>query len=139
MNEETHVGAYQSLRFMITSVSPLLHHNGQLADPLNPHSKAIARVSSKRKKTEADHGELAELEYLGSLYLSGGVPCIPAEAMEAALVRAASLKRRGPKAKAGLVVRDDLSLVYDGPRDPRVLATTRGSACAPPSGSDPAA
>ena len=63
------MGAYHSLTFRIIGASPLLHHNGQLADPLNPHAKAMARVSSKRKKTEADHAELSDLEFMGSLYL----------------------------------------------------------------------
>ena len=115
------MGAYQSLQFRIIGASPLLHHNGQLADPLNPHAQAIAQVASKRKKTEADHRRLAELEFAGSLWLSGGAPCIPGEAMEAALVRAAQQERRGPKAKAGLVIRNDLRLEYDGPADPQAL------------------
>ena len=115
------MSAYHSLRYKIIGASPLLHHSGQLADPLNPHAKAIAQVAGKRKKTEADHMRLAELEFAGSLWLSGGVPCIPGEAMEAAIVKAAQGARQGPKAKAGLMVRDDLRLQYDGPKDPRAL------------------
>ena len=96
-------------------------HNGNLADPLDEHAQGIAQVAGKRRKTEADHRHLAELEYLGSLYLSGGRPCVPAEMMEAALVKAAGQERRGPKARAGLVVRDDLTLEYAGPKDPNGL------------------
>lgn len=120
------MNAYQSLRFRIVGASPLLHHNGRLADPLDEHAKAIAQVSSKRKKTEADHQRIAELEFLGSLYLSGGEPCIPAEMMEAALARAAAQERRASKAKAGLVVRDDLRLEYDGPKTPQALLAEPG-------------
>ena len=115
------MSAYQTLNFRITGACPLLLHNGQLADPLNPHAKAMAQISGKRKKTEADHARLADLEFLGCLYLSGGRPCIPAEMMEAALARAASQERRTAKAKAGLVIRSDLPLHYDGPTDPRAL------------------
>ena len=96
-------------------------HNGLLADPLNPHARSIAQVAAKRRKTEADHVRLAELEFLGGLYLSNGVPCIPAEMIQAALVKAAAQERRGPKARAGLVVRQDLRLDYDGPNDPHAL------------------
>ena len=120
------MSGYQVSHFRITGVSPLLMHNGLLADPLNPHAKAIAQVASKRRKTEADHRQLAELEFLGSLYLSGGKPCIPAEMMQAALVKAAGQERRGPKAKAGLVVHDDLGLDYDGPTDPHALWADEG-------------
>ena len=109
---------YQTLRFRIIGVSPLLLHNGRLADPLDEQVRAIAQVTAKRKKTEADHHRVAELEFKGSLYLREGRPCIPEEMMEAALVKAASLERRGPKARAGLVVRESLLLEYDGPKDP---------------------
>jgi hypothetical protein len=112
---------YRTLRFRITSAVPLLMHNGRLADPLDEHARAMARVADKRPKTEADHERLAELEFLGGLYLSGGVPCIPAEMMEAALVKAATQRRRGAKARAGLVVRDNLALTYEGPTEPRAL------------------
>jgi len=121
LNEEARVSSYKALRFRITGASPLLMHNGLLADPLNPHSKGLAQIASKRRKTEADHLRLAELEFLGSLYLSGGMPCLPAEMIEAALVKAAAQERRGPKARAGLVVRDDLRLEYEGPTDPLAL------------------
>ena len=115
------MSGYQTLRFRVIGASPLLMHNGQLADPLNAHSKAIAQVAAKRRKTEADHLRLAELEFLGSLYLSGGAPCIPAEMIEAALVKAAGQERRGAKAKSGLVVRKNLRLEYEGPKDPHAL------------------
>ena len=115
------MSGYLTLRFRITGVSPLLLHNGRLADPLDPMAKAMAQVAAKRRKTDADHRRLAELEFKASLYLEGGHPCIPAEMMEAALVKAAGLERRGPKAKAGLVVRDNLLLDYDGPRDVEAL------------------
>ena len=115
------MSAYRTFRCRIISVSPLLMHNGQLADPLDPHAKAMAQVSGKRKKTEADYAQLADLEFRGSLYLSRGAPCIPAEMMEACLFRAAAQQRNSSKAKAGLVVRDDLRLEYDGPPDPQAL------------------
>lgn len=51
--------------------------------------------------------------------MSGGVPCIPAEMMEATLVKAAGQERRG--AKAGLVVKDNLRLEYEGPKAPHAL------------------
>ena len=112
---------YQTLRFRIIGASPLLFHNGRLADPLDDHVKAMALISNKRKKTEADHRQLAEMEFKASLYLNGGCPCIPDEMMEAALVKAANLERRGSRAKAGLVVRGHLMLEYEGPKEPDAL------------------
>ena len=112
---------FEPLRFKISGTSPLLMHNGQLADPMSEHAKSIARITAKRRKVEADHRELARQEFLGGLYLSGGVPCIPAEMMEAALVKSAMHEKRGPAAKAGLFVPGNIRLDYDGPSDPHHL------------------
>jgi hypothetical protein len=96
-------------------------HCGQLADPLNRWTKAIKAISGKRMKTEADHEEIARLEWLGSLYLDEGQPCIPASGMQATLINAAKTLKKGPKAKAGLVCETNFRLTYDGPTDPMEL------------------
>ena len=115
------MSAYQTLNFRITGAAPLLMHNGRLADPLDPHAKALAEATRKRGKLEADHTEIARLEFLGSLYLDGGMPCIPAEMLEAALIRAAAKTKQGAVAKAGLLIQRNCPLVYEGPRDPKGL------------------
>lgn len=92
-------------------------HNGQLADPLNPIAREMKRVSGKRAKTEADYEQLAKLEFIGGLYLSNGVPCIPGEVLEAGFVQAAKKSRRGQQAKAGVISDGFWNLEYDGPRD----------------------
>lgn len=50
---------------------PLLMHNERLADPLDPFALAIGKISKKRGKTEADHLEVALLEFVGGLYHDG--------------------------------------------------------------------
>src|SRR5689334_21733488 len=96
-------------------------HNGQLADPLNQWSKSIAQISGKKNKTEADHREIARREWYGALYISNGEPCIPGEMIEAALIKGAMKEKRGPAAKAGLLVPDHAKLEYEGPRTPDEL------------------
>ncbi len=115
------MSAYKPLKFKITGVAPLLMHNGQTADPLNPHSQSIAEITSKRKKTEADYRELARREWYAGLYLMDGEPCIPAEVWEAALIKGARKEKRGPNAQAGLIVENNSKLEYDGPRKPDKL------------------
>ena len=111
------------LTFHITGESPLLMHNGQLADPLNKWTRALKEVSSKRAKTDADYEEMARLEYMGGLYINGDGPCIPGEVMEGALNGkggAARKHKMGKQAAAGLYCAD-ANLEYDGPRDPKEL------------------
>lgn len=96
-------------------------HNGQTADPLNPHSVSIAEITGKKKKTESDHREVSRREWYAGLYLSGGEPCLPAEMIEAVLIRGAMKEKRGPAAKAGMIVENNAPLIYDGPRKPDAL------------------
>jgi hypothetical protein len=116
------LSVYQILTFKVTGVVPLLMHNGQLVDPLNRHSQSIAQITKKKKKTDADHREVSRREFFGSLYLDAdGGPCIPSEMQEAAIVRGAMKEKRGPAAKAGILVEDNARLDYHGPRDPHEL------------------
>ena len=112
---------YKRLTFKIRGVSPLVMHNGQLADPLNKHAKEMRKISGKRKKTEADFEQLAKLEWFGSLYLSGGVPCIPGEVLEAGFIEASRKSRRGQQAKAGIVSDGFWPLEFGGVKEPERL------------------
>ncbi len=113
--------SYKELQFKITGVAPLILHNGQTADPLNQHSKSIAEITGKRKKTDADHREVARREWFAGLYLYNGEPCIPFQILEATLIEGAKKHKRGPAAKAGLIVELHAPLEYDGPRKPDEL------------------
>lgn len=96
-------------------------HNGRLANPLDPMTKALKAVTSKRGKTDADFEEAARIEFLGGLYVGTDGPCIPGEMIEATLVEAAKKVRRGPQAKAGLLSDGNHRLNYTGPREPDAL------------------
>ena len=105
----------QTLKYHLTGVVPLHQHNGQLADPLNTWAREMKKISGKRNKTDADHEELARLEWHGSLYLADGKPCIPGRCMDATLINAAKKTKKGIQAKSGLICEGNFPLVYDGP------------------------
>lgn len=48
--------------------SSLIMHNARLLDPLDEFTRAVAAISGKRKKTDADHLEISRLEFFGGLY-----------------------------------------------------------------------
>ena len=112
---------YKKTRLHIKGVSPLILHNGNLANPINPLVIEMKKISSKRKKTDADHSELARLEWLGSLYIKNGIIVVPGELIEAVAIDGAKKKRQGPQAKVGIFVEEPTDLIYDGPKDPNEL------------------
>ena len=111
----------KEITFKLTSASPFLMHNAQLVDPLNRWAKEIKRISSKRKKVEADHGEVARLEFLGCLYMTYVnkklVPCLPGTVLEAAIVGAGRTRKMGKQVQSGVFVANDSPLMYEGPTD----------------------
>lgn len=107
----------EPIQLRITGSKRLIMHCGRLADPLDPITKDLFRLTSKRFKTEADHEEISRVEWFGSLWLHEGEPCIPAEALTATFVEAAKSRKRGPQAKAGLVVEQHARLKFRGPTD----------------------
>ncbi len=108
---------YKTIEFHVRGVAPLLMHNGQLANPRNKFAKAMKEITSKRKKTEEDHNALADLEFLGGLYVDDdGHPTLPGELVEAAIVNGAKKTKNGKNAKAAIIVDGNASLVYTGPK-----------------------
>lgn len=109
--------AYLSQHYRITGVAPLIVHNGQTSNPLNEWAKALKKVSSKRNKTDADFEEMAKIEWYASLYLKGGVPCLPGENWERLLLDAGRKLKLGKQVQAGSFCPDAFLIEYDGPTD----------------------
>lgn len=107
----------------IEGIAPLLMHSARLADPLDEATKALAKVTGKRKKTDDDHTEVSRLEFLGSLYVSQEFgPFIPGQNLEAALFRGATRTKLGTALKSALLIPQNVNpLVYVGPRTPDEL------------------
>ncbi|MEH2500269.1 hypothetical protein V1294_006748 [Bradyrhizobium sp. AZCC 1678] len=105
----------ERIALRLVGVGPMLMHSARLADPLDPLTKALAAVTSKRMKTEADHDRIAELEWHGGLWLHDGRPCLPPHCLKAVLVDGARRRRKGNVAKAAFLADGPATLDYDGP------------------------
>jgi hypothetical protein len=110
--------------------SALIMHNERLADPLDPFTRAIAAISKKRGKTEADHQEIGRLEFFGGLYADPmitpdnliGTPCLPAWNVLRCLQDGARRHKRGADVLRGIYpIGDTATLIYDGPPNPEGL------------------
>lgn len=123
---------YKQLKFRLTGVSPLLMHNGRLANPLDVIAKEMKAVTGKRKKTDEDFKLLSDLEWLGSLYTTedvavkvsgrevavsgGGRLCVPPELMEGLLIEASKKNRQRDLFKSGVLVEGPSVIEYSGPK-----------------------
>lgn len=99
--------------------SPLLMHNERLADPLNEYALEISKISKKRGKTEADHLEIARLEFVGGMYFDDEIgPYIPIWNIVRSIQNAGKQHKLGATVLRGVVpATEKTPVVYDGPRD----------------------
>ena len=123
----------QKISFKADGVSPVILHNGQLADPLCIYTQKIKEVSGRRPKTEADFEEMAELEFKGGLYTSSfngdQRVVIPGRLLKAALAGkggAARKEKLGMRAGVGVIPEYTYILKYEGPTDPNELWKVEG-------------
>ena len=107
----------------LTGTAPLLMHNSRLANPLDPATKAIKKITGKRKLTDEDLEEKFRLQFLGSLYHDEHVgPFIPSDNIWRSLYDAAKKTKMGVKVKEGVFIMTDVNpLAYGGPRDTAAL------------------
>jgi hypothetical protein len=109
---------HKGIMFKIKGLSPLMLHNGQLADPLNPYTKRVKTITSKRKKTDEDYEALYKIEWEGSLYLNSDHRVVfPGQNLEAAMVEGAKKSKLGEVAKAAILCDSEPLIEYDGPKD----------------------
>jgi hypothetical protein len=113
---------YEKIKVRFEGITPLIMHNIQLANPLNPIAKAMKEISKKKKKTDTDYEALAKLEFQGGLYLDNALePCLPGYVIEGALNAAARTQRQGKDAQRGILCDGNFALEYDGPREADAL------------------
>lgn len=114
------------MQVKIQGVSPLVMHNGRLANPADPVVRDIKKITSIRgnKRTEAQELELIRLEWEGGLYIGdNGAPCVMGTNIEA-MIQSAATKVGGATKKmfqAGVFCLMDPSLEYEGPKTPKGL------------------
>ncbi len=114
----------ENIDITIRGLAPLLMHNGQLADPMNDHTKALKEAihAVKKNKTDAAFEAAAKVEFMGGLYVDdNGAPCIPGELIEAMIIEGAKKSKMGKQAKASVIVAGNYPLQYKGPKDAEKL------------------
>lgn len=116
----------ETLKLKLTGKRELLMHNGQLADPRNPKTRALKALTSQRNKTDETLEEIRKLEWLGGLYLDPkGRISITEDMLLGAGWEGAKKSKKGVAFKAGVLGADAFfPLEYKGPKDPLELYET---------------
>jgi hypothetical protein len=108
----------------LTGRSGLVMHNGRLADPLDPISQELAKLTDKHNRTPAEEAEVADVEWKGSLYWDSDIGAyVPAANILRCLRDAATAWKLGEAVYRSVVMMDDrFPLQHDGPTTLGALA-----------------
>lgn len=111
------------IKIRVTGTAPLMMHSDRLANPLAPESKAHKELTSKRKKVDADHLDIARSEFIAGCYWSEHEGFhIPGANLDATFLAGAKLSKGGVLWKRGcLVLENRVKLLHDGPTTPSKL------------------
>lgn len=104
----------------LKGTTPLLVHNVRLADPQDKITKAIAKITAKKRKmTEEDRAEVERLEWYGGLYTNGDAgPVMPTKNIKRCLVETGKVTRQGKDVGRALAfVTLHVPIIYDGPQN----------------------
>ena len=98
----------KQIKVKLTGLRPLIMHNGLMADPTNPYTVAIKKITAKgsKKMTIHDHQERDRLEWEAGLYWSeaeGGM-VMPSDNIERCIQEGAKKSRLGKDFAAAVFV-----------------------------------
>lgn len=108
-----------------TGIRPLVMHNGLMADPTNPYSRAIKEIVRKgsKKLTDDDYEKRDRLEWEGGLYWDDKLgPVMPSDNIERCIQLGAQKSRIGKDVQAAVFCTEpQFKIEYDGPRDKEAM------------------
>lgn len=96
----------------------MLHHSSRIANPLDPGVKELRLLTSKRKKTDEDHMEIARKEFELGMYFDKSLgPYIPGECVLRSFIFGGKVQKLGAAMNRSVQVAEEkCRLEYDGPR-----------------------
>lgn len=90
-----------TIKTEIVGITPMIIHNGRTANPLDPYSKKLKGLTSKRNKTDEDIEELLKVQWEAGLYWDDDLGLyMPSENLYAAFYKAAKKFKLGVKCSA---------------------------------------
>ena len=106
----------KEMKLKLIGMSDMLLHSDRGANPLNPETKAHKALTSKRKKTDDDHMEIARSEYNLGFYNHENV-ALPGQNVKSMLVGGAKFNKLGTAFKRCVMVIDDwVEIDHSGPK-----------------------
>lgn len=91
----------------LTGICPMLQHNGRLANPIDPHTRALKELTAKRTKTDDDLIRIMATEARGGCWETpSGLLGLPTAAVWRSIYDSAKAFKLGEQIKRALLFAD---------------------------------
>jgi hypothetical protein len=116
----------EQIRVRLKGIRPLMLSRGEAANPFDPQTRDIKRVSQKRKKTDEDHELLAYLQFKSACYFDPEIGIyLPSDNLFKCIQQGAAKFKESPLVKSCVIIKGFVGkeleiagarLQYDGPQ-----------------------
>lgn len=94
-------------KLKLIGTSAMLQHNGRLANPIDPYTRELKKITGRRKKTDEDLIRVMQIESRGACYEDAdGFLGLPALSVYRSIVEACRFDKLGKHAERGLSCAD---------------------------------
>lgn len=109
--------ALDKLKVKLKGIAPIMFHNERLANPTDPFTRELKKLTASRNKTDDLLEQIKHLEWRAGFYEHDGKVVVTADMVLACILQGARKQKKGKDVSAG-VFADDASfpLDYDGPK-----------------------
>ena len=106
----------KQIKLKLTGIRPLILHNGLMADPSNPYTVAIKKITAKgsKKMTIRDYAERDRLEWEAGLYwsLTENAMVMPSDNIERCIQDGAKKSRLGKDFAAAVFMSEHEAVIH---------------------------
>lgn len=107
----------QELKCKLVGIAPIMFHNERLANPSDPYTREIKKLTSQRKKTEEIFEQIKRIEWRAGFYERDGCPVVPSDNVLGCFQNGAKKTKRGQDFNASVIAPVAFfPLIYDGPK-----------------------
>lgn len=105
----------KTVHLTLKGVSPLLLHNGRLANPLDKFARQLKALNANRQKQDEDYEKIAKVEFLASWYADEkGSYVLPGHNLEAVMHEGSKRSKNGKQVLSGAFIDCDPVIDFIG-------------------------
>ena len=110
--------ALEKLKLKLVGVAPIMFHNERLANPTDPGTRELRRLTTQRNKSDDILEQIKKIEWRLGFYESEDKrPVVTSDMVLASVLQGARKLKKGKEVSAGVLAEEPwFPLTYDGPK-----------------------